>query len=124
MLAARVEPKNGPTEQKDTINRDRGFSSFSHSSPCSVWILTAIHKRSTSRHHGDRRGFPVPVPAVSTEVRELQSGSPSIISISRPSNCLLLLTYYRAVTEFFAWLDAAGIVALIDIEPLHVATYI
>src|SRR3979490_2573134 len=43
MLAARVEPKNGPTEQKDTINRDRGFSSFSHSSPCSVWILTAIH---------------------------------------------------------------------------------
>ena len=35
--------------------------------------------------------FPVPVPAVSTEVRELQSGSPSIISISQPSNCLLLL---------------------------------
>jgi site-specific recombinase XerD len=32
--------------------------------------------------------------------------------------------YYRAVTEFFAWLDAAGIVALVDIEPLHVATYI
>jgi site-specific recombinase XerD len=34
------------------------------------------------------------------------------------------LAYYRAVTDFFAWLDAAGIVALIDIEPLHVATYI
>jgi hypothetical protein len=33
----------------------------------------------------------VPVPAISTEVRELQSGSPSIISISRPSNWLLLL---------------------------------
>ena len=49
-------------------------------------------QRSTSRHHGDRRGFPVPVPAVSTEVRELQSGSPSIISISQPSNCMLLLT--------------------------------
>ena len=49
-------------------------------------------QRSTSRHHGDPRGFPVPVPAVSTEVRELQSGSPSIISISQPSNCLLLLT--------------------------------
>jgi hypothetical protein len=28
------------------------------------------------------------------------------------------------VTDFFAWLDAAGIVALVDIEPLHVATYI
>src|SRR6516162_1611313 len=28
---------------------------------------------------------------VSTEVRELLSGSPSIISISRPSNCLVLL---------------------------------
>src|SRR6516162_6717210 len=49
-------------------------------------------QRSRPRHHGDRRGFPVPVPAVSTEVRELLSGSPSIISISRPSNCLLLLT--------------------------------
>ena len=48
-------------------------------------------QRSRPRHHGDRRGFPVPVPAVSTEVRELLSGSPSIISISRPSNCLLLL---------------------------------
>ena len=36
--------------------------------------------------------FPVPVPAVTTEVRELQSGSPSITSISRPSNWVLLLT--------------------------------
>ena len=53
-------------------------------------------QRSTPRHHGDRRGFPIPVPAVSTEVRELLSGSPSIISISRPSNCLVLLT--RATT--------------------------
>jgi integrase/recombinase XerD len=34
------------------------------------------------------------------------------------------MAYYRAVTDFFAWLDAAGIVALVDIEPLHVATYI
>jgi integrase/recombinase XerD len=34
------------------------------------------------------------------------------------------MAYYRAVTEFFAWLDAAGIVALVDIEPLHVAIYI
>ena len=32
--------------------------------------------------------------------------------------------YYRAVTDFFAWLEAAGIAAMIDIEPLHVATYI
>jgi site-specific recombinase XerD len=30
----------------------------------------------------------------------------------------------RAVTDFFVWLDAVGIVALVDIEPLHVATYI
>ena len=30
------------------------------------------------------------------------------------------MAYYRAVTDFFAWLDAAGIVALVDIEPLHV----
>src|SRR6202521_2278883 len=34
------------------------------------------------------------------------------------------MAYFRAVTDFFAWLDAAGIVALVDIEPLHVATYI
>jgi hypothetical protein len=34
------------------------------------------------------------------------------------------MAYYRAVTDFFTWLDAAGIVALVDIEPLHVATYI
>jgi site-specific recombinase XerC len=34
------------------------------------------------------------------------------------------MAYYRAVTDFFAWLDAAGIVLLVDIEPLHVATYI
>jgi integrase/recombinase XerD len=34
------------------------------------------------------------------------------------------MAYYRAVTDFFAWLDAAGIVALVDIEPLHVAAYI
>jgi Family of unknown function (DUF6444) len=34
------------------------------------------------------------------------------------------LAYYRAVTDFFAWLNAAGIGTLVDIEPLHVATYI
>jgi site-specific recombinase XerD len=34
------------------------------------------------------------------------------------------MAYYRAVTDFFAWLDAAGILVLVDIEPLHVATYI
>jgi integrase/recombinase XerC len=31
------------------------------------------------------------------------------------------MAYYRAVTDFFAWLDAAGIATLVDIEPLHVA---
>jgi site-specific recombinase XerD len=34
------------------------------------------------------------------------------------------MAYYRAVTDFFGWLDAAGILLLVDIEPLHVATYI
>jgi hypothetical protein len=29
--------------------------------------------------------------------------------------------YYRTVTDFFAWLGAAGIGTLVDIEPLHVA---
>ena len=36
------------------------------------------------------------------EIRELQSGSPSIISISRPSNCLLLLTLTLQGSQFFA----------------------
>jgi site-specific recombinase XerD len=34
------------------------------------------------------------------------------------------MAYYRAVTDFFAWLDGASIGTLVDIEPLHVATYI
>jgi site-specific recombinase XerD len=32
--------------------------------------------------------------------------------------------YYRAVSHFFAWCDAADLGDLVDIEPLHVATYI
>src|SRR5258708_900930 len=32
--------------------------------------------------------------------------------------------YYRAACNFFAWLEAAGIAELADIEPLHVAAYI
>ena len=43
-----------------------------------VRTITRWQYRSGRRpcgHHGDPRGFPVPVPAVSTEVRELQSGS-------------------------------------------------
>jgi integrase/recombinase XerD len=34
------------------------------------------------------------------------------------------MAYYRAVTEFFAWVERHGIGQLVDIEPLHVATYI
>jgi integrase/recombinase XerD len=34
------------------------------------------------------------------------------------------MAYYRAVTDFFAWCDHHKIGPLVDIEPLHVATYI
>jgi integrase/recombinase XerD len=34
------------------------------------------------------------------------------------------MAYYRAVTEFFAWVDRHKIGQLVDIEPLHVAAYI
>jgi site-specific recombinase XerD len=34
------------------------------------------------------------------------------------------MAYYRAVTEFFAWVERHKIGPLVDIEPLHVATYI
>jgi site-specific recombinase XerD len=34
------------------------------------------------------------------------------------------MAYYRAVTDFFAWVDRHKIGQLVDIEPLHVATYI
>jgi site-specific recombinase XerD len=33
------------------------------------------------------------------------------------------MAYYRAVTEFFAWVERHKIGPLVDIEPLHVAAY-
>jgi hypothetical protein len=34
------------------------------------------------------------------------------------------MAYYRAVCNFFAWLEQHGIVELVDIEPIHVAAYV
>jgi site-specific recombinase XerD len=34
------------------------------------------------------------------------------------------MAYYRAVTEFFAWVERHKIGQLVDIEPLHVAAYV
>jgi site-specific recombinase XerD len=34
------------------------------------------------------------------------------------------MAYYRAVTEFFAWVEDKEIGELVDIEPLHVAAYV
>jgi integrase/recombinase XerD len=34
------------------------------------------------------------------------------------------MAYYRAVTEFFAWVGRHNIGQLVDIEPLHVAAYV
>jgi len=75
---------------------------------------------STARH--GRRGLAVPAAiagAGDTAVRRFLEFFAATIR-----NKNTRMAYYRAVTDFFAWLDAAGIVALVDIEPLHVATYI
>ena len=32
--------------------------------------------------------------------------------------------YYRATCEFFDWCDQAGLVELLDIEPVHVAAWV
>jgi len=34
------------------------------------------------------------------------------------------LAYFRAVTDFFAWVERHAIGELVDIEPLHVAAYV
>jgi site-specific recombinase XerD len=34
------------------------------------------------------------------------------------------MAYYRAVTDFFAWVERHKIGSLVDIEPLHVAAYV
>jgi integrase/recombinase XerC len=34
------------------------------------------------------------------------------------------MAYYRAVTEFFTWVERHKIGQLVDIEPLHVAAYV
>jgi integrase/recombinase XerC len=34
------------------------------------------------------------------------------------------MAYYRAVTDFFAWVECHKIGQLADIEPLHVAAYV
>jgi site-specific recombinase XerD len=77
---------------------------------------------STARH--GRRGLAVPAAiagagAGDTAVRRFLEFFAATIR-----NKNTRVAYYRAVTDFFAWLDAAGIVGLVDIEPLHVATYI
>jgi Phage integrase, N-terminal SAM-like domain len=75
---------------------------------------------STPRH--GRRGLAVPAAiagAGDTAVRRFLEFFAATIR-----NKNTRMAYYRAVTDFFAWLDAAGIVVLVDIEPLHVATYI
>ena len=69
--------------------------------------LAVSERKTTMRGSGARLvitdgPFPVPVPAVTTEVRELQSGSPSITSISRPSNWVLLLTGRRPLASAWA----------------------
>ena len=75
---------------------------------------------STARH--GRRGLMVPAAiagAGDTAVRRFLEFFAATIR-----NKNTRMAYYRAVTDFFGWLDAAGIGTLVDIEPLHVATYI
>jgi integrase len=105
--------RGGVKGQATSGSSRKGESTDAQHSP-TVW------PPSTARH--GRRGLAVPAAvagAGDTAVRRfLEFFAASI------RNKNTRMAYYRAVTDFFAWLDAAGIVALVDIEPLHVATYI
>jgi integrase/recombinase XerD len=75
---------------------------------------------STARH--GRRGLAVPAAIAGAGDTAIRRFLEFFAATIRNKNTRM--AYYRAVTDFFAWLAAAGIVALVDIEPLHVATYI
>ena len=68
--------------------------SLTAASTMARWLYRSGRRSCVAAEHASspRRSSRLPGSrAVSTEVRELRTGSPSIISISRPSNCLLLL---------------------------------
>jgi site-specific recombinase XerD len=75
---------------------------------------------STTRH--GRRGLAVPAAIAGAGDNAVRRFLEFFAATIRNKNTRI--AYYRAVTDFFAWLDAAGIGTLVDIEPLHVATYI
>jgi hypothetical protein len=61
--------------------------------------LSSMRRSSVSRWRRQFE-FPVPIPACSTESRELPSGTPSNSAISSPSNYVLLLTTSAAAPSF------------------------
>jgi integrase/recombinase XerD len=77
--------------------------------------------RTPSTRHG-RRGLAVPAAIAGAGDPAVRRFLEFFAATIRNKNTRM--AYYRAVTDFFAWVDAAGIGALVDIEPLHVATYI
>jgi integrase/recombinase XerD len=78
--------------------------------------------RTPSTAHYGRRGLAVPAAIAGAGDTAIRRFLEFFAATIRNKNTRM--AYYRAVTDFFAWLDAAGIVALVDVEPLHVATYI
>jgi site-specific recombinase XerC len=73
---------------------------------------------STARHSRHGLAVPTAIAGDTAARRFLEFFAATIRNKNTRMAC------YRAVTDFFAWLDAAGIGTLVDIEPVHVATYI
>jgi hypothetical protein len=94
--------------------------SVTNSSKDYIVPIRGARTPSTTRH--GRRGLAVPAAIAGAGDNAVRRFLEFFAATIRNKNTRI--AYYRAVTDFFAWLDAAGIGTLVDIEPLHVATYI
>src|SRR5665213_2152901 len=64
------------------------------------------------------------VPAIVADIGEYAARRFLEFFIATISNANTRSAYHRAVLRFFGWCDQHQIGGLVDIEPLHVATYI
>lgn len=108
----RPDRKPAPPARADAVKAGRTSaatpapgrgSAFTASSTTARWCvrdepLSSMRRSSVSTWRRQFE-FPVPVPACSTESRELPSGTPSNSAISSPSNYVLLLTGHQHIID-------------------------
>src|ERR1700681_2452633 len=75
-----------------------------------------------STTHPRRRGLAVPAVIAGAGDSAVRRFLEFFAATIRNKNTRM--AYYRAVTEFFAWVERHKIGQLVDIEPLHVAAYV